>query len=202
VQVVSEGFLGSIDYDNPKSAERALARVARIARKQAQGGHLPKSFKGEVRSNPARHLRRERPSRHRSEPLPDARIKQGASAPIVSARMEIESRFFNSEFAPNVDHSKMRSEVDELALGAGLRVVHSAFCFYLEQSKKCQQSVVGLKSSCGLTCRSQFLQGLFLLSRAPQGLEHLLRRLLRGEDRVPMYPGNRLLAFLNSCNRA
>jgi hypothetical protein len=42
---ISEGFLGSIDYDNPKSAERALARVARIARKQAQGGHLPKSFK-------------------------------------------------------------------------------------------------------------------------------------------------------------
>jgi hypothetical protein len=47
--------------------------------------------------------------------------------------MEIESRFFNSEFAPNVDHSKMRNEVDELALGAGLSVVHSAFYFYLKQ---------------------------------------------------------------------
>jgi hypothetical protein len=46
-----EGFLGSIVYDNRQSAERALARVTEIARKQ-YGGRLPKSFKGKVRFNP------------------------------------------------------------------------------------------------------------------------------------------------------
>jgi hypothetical protein len=43
-----ETFLGAIDYPDRPTAERALAHVAEIVRKQFDG-RLPKSFRGKIR---------------------------------------------------------------------------------------------------------------------------------------------------------
>ena len=37
---------------------------------------------------------------------------------------------FNTESSPNVEYGKMPSELNECALGADLRGIHSAFYFY------------------------------------------------------------------------
>ena len=42
----------------------------------------------------------------------------------------IASSRFNSESSPNVEYGKMRSELNQCALGVDLRGIHSAFYFY------------------------------------------------------------------------
>ena len=48
---------------------------------------------------------------------------------LVQIHPSSERRNFSIESSPNVEHSKMWSELDECALGADLRVIDSTFYF-------------------------------------------------------------------------
>lgn len=63
-----EGFLGRIYYRDRASAERALARVTQIVRKQLNG-KLPDSYHGEVRESLATEMAYRRTCNGRRTPL-------------------------------------------------------------------------------------------------------------------------------------
>jgi hypothetical protein len=59
----------------------------------------------------------------------------------------------NTESSPNVEYGKMRSELDECALGVDLRGIHSAFYFYQSEARNANSASSGLNLAAELARR-------------------------------------------------